>query len=155
MPSPLHLAVANRTDWFVSADDDAEIGQGDLDRAHRRREDPVVEQAATGAEHQRKCHQTEAVDKMVLQGLTNPKSECHLGSNRSVDALQYRPVSWQMAVGNEPPRLAAIRLATAFPSLSSAPARSAGGGHRSLGWPSSWLESRVAPVRDCQRLRCR
>ena len=35
--------------------------------AHRRRHDAVVEQATTGAEHQRKRHQTEAVDELVLQ----------------------------------------------------------------------------------------
>lgn len=42
----LHLAVTNRTGWFVSADDDAEIGRGEFDRAHRCREDAVVEQTA-------------------------------------------------------------------------------------------------------------
>src|SRR5215471_17644313 len=41
----LHLAAANRTRWFVDANDDAEIGHGQVDGAHRRREDAVVEQA--------------------------------------------------------------------------------------------------------------
>jgi hypothetical protein len=59
--------VANRTGWFVGAEDDAEIGHGEVDRAHRRREEAVVEQATTGAEHQRKRHQAEAVDELVLQ----------------------------------------------------------------------------------------
>ncbi|MGA3218601.1 MAG: hypothetical protein ABSE77_05920 [Acidimicrobiales bacterium] len=58
--------MANRTGWFVGAEDDAEIGNGEVDRAHRRREDAVVEQAATGAEHQRKRHQAEAVNELVL-----------------------------------------------------------------------------------------
>ena len=40
---------------------------GEVDRAHRRRKDAVVEQAATGAEHQRIGHQAEAVDELVLQ----------------------------------------------------------------------------------------
>ena len=63
----LHLTVANRTGWFVGAEDDAEFRNGDVDRAHRRREDAVVEQAATGAEHDRIRHQAEAVDELVLQ----------------------------------------------------------------------------------------
>ncbi len=46
----LHLAVVNRAGWFVGAQDDAEVGHGELDRAHRCWEDAVVEQAATGAE---------------------------------------------------------------------------------------------------------
>jgi hypothetical protein len=54
--SRLHLAVANRTGWFVGADDNANIGCGEIDGAHRGREDPIVEQAATGAEHHGKRH---------------------------------------------------------------------------------------------------
>ena len=42
------VAVANRTRWFVGADeDDAGIGDLDADGAHRRRVDVLVEQAAT------------------------------------------------------------------------------------------------------------
>jgi len=63
----LHLTVANRTGWFVGAEDDAKIGNGEVDRAHRRREDAVVEQAATGAEHHRERHQAEAIDEFGLQ----------------------------------------------------------------------------------------
>lgn len=63
----LHLAVANRTRWFVGAEDDAEFGYGEIDRAHRRWEKAVVEHAATGAEHHRKRHQAEAVDELLLQ----------------------------------------------------------------------------------------
>ena len=62
-----HLAVTNRTGWFVGAEDDAQIGHGEVDGAHGRREDAVVEQAATGAEHHRKRHEAEAVDQFVLQ----------------------------------------------------------------------------------------
>ena len=63
----LHLTVANRTGWFVGAEDDAKIGNGEVDRAHCRREDAVVEQAATGAEHHGERHQAEAIDEFVLQ----------------------------------------------------------------------------------------
>ena len=42
----LHLTVVDRTGWFVGAEDDAEIGHGDVDWAHGLREDAVVEQAA-------------------------------------------------------------------------------------------------------------
>src|SRR5262249_25146420 len=65
-PRRLHLAVANRTGWFVGADDDAKIADSEVDGAHRHREDPGVEQAATGAEHQGKRHQAEAVHQLVL-----------------------------------------------------------------------------------------
>jgi hypothetical protein len=51
---PSHLAVTNRTGWFVGAEDDATVGHGEVDGAHGRREDAVVEQAATGVEHHRK-----------------------------------------------------------------------------------------------------
>jgi hypothetical protein len=65
--SLLHVAVANGTNWFVGADDGAEIGHGEIDGAHRYRENAVVEQATTGPEHQWKRHQAEAVDELVLQ----------------------------------------------------------------------------------------
>jgi alpha-1,2-mannosyltransferase len=65
--SRLHLAVENRTGWFVGADDDAEIGRGEADGAHRRREGAGVEQAATRTQHQGIRHQAEAVDELVLQ----------------------------------------------------------------------------------------
>jgi hypothetical protein len=62
--------VANRAGWFVGADDDTEIGHGEAGRAHRCREDAVVEQAATGAEHQRKRHQAEVTPhKAILIGV--------------------------------------------------------------------------------------
>jgi hypothetical protein len=63
----LHRTVANRTGWFVVADDNAEIGNGEFDRAHRRREGAVVEKAATGAANQRIRHQAETVNQLVLQ----------------------------------------------------------------------------------------
>jgi hypothetical protein len=53
IPNRLHVTVADRAGWFVGADDDAEIGYGEVGQAHRRREDAVVEQAAAGPEHQR------------------------------------------------------------------------------------------------------
>ena len=67
MTRRLHLAVANRTDWFVGAEDEAEIGHREIDGPHGCRKHAVVEQAATGAEHQRKRHQAEAVDELVQQ----------------------------------------------------------------------------------------
>ena len=62
-----HLAVANRTGWFVGAEDDAQISHGEVDGVHRHRQDAVVEQAVTGAQYHRKRHEAEAVDQFVLQ----------------------------------------------------------------------------------------
>ena len=58
--------MANRACWFVGAEDDAALGDGQVDRAIVG-DDAGVEQAATRAEHQRKRHQPEAVDEFVLQ----------------------------------------------------------------------------------------
>src|SRR3954451_20314425 len=62
----LHRTVVDRTRWFVGADDDAQIGNRHVDRSHGRRQEAIVEQATTRPEQQRKCHEPEAVDEVVL-----------------------------------------------------------------------------------------
>ena len=63
---PLHLTVPNRSNRLVGAEDDANIGNGELHRAHRHGEDAVVEQAAARTEHDREGHQAEEIDEFIL-----------------------------------------------------------------------------------------
>lgn len=68
-----HLAVKHGASGFIGGEDRADVGCRDVGRAHGRGEDSVVEQAATGTEHERERDQAETVDESVRQqGLQRP-----------------------------------------------------------------------------------